>query len=45
MQSHRPENNESMNGKVSVPFKLRAAQRRHWIFQQAAAELPYCYED
>lgn len=45
MQNHRPENNESMNGKVSLSFNLGAAQRRQWILQQAAAELPYCSED
>lgn len=46
MQSHRPENNESMNGKhVPLSLKLRAAQRQHWLFQQAAADLPHCHED
>lgn len=29
----------------SLPFKLRAAQRRHRAFQLAAAELPYCHGD
>lgn len=29
----------------SLPFKLEAVQRRYWISQRAAAELPYCYKD